>query len=260
MDVPFVICVDDEPSFAALTAKQLERKSNVEAQGFTDPNEALAAVSESVDCIVSDFDMPGMDGLELLETIREEHPELPFVLFTGKGSESVASEAISKGVTEYLQKSTRGGQYDVLANRVENAIEGYRTKRQLESQRSLVDRIVETMPYGVVVHDATGDVVVANEHARSIIGMPNDFLHLREYDGTDWALYDDDGSLLEQGELPVARILDGEASIDDETYVLESGDERNEIVLRAAPLLNDEDVTYVIVAFALVEAFDDIGA
>jgi DNA-binding NtrC family response regulator len=50
--------------------------------------------------------MPGVDGLEFLASVREEYPDLPFILFTGKGSEEIASEAISRGVTDYLQKET----------------------------------------------------------------------------------------------------------------------------------------------------------
>lgn len=48
--------------------------------------------------------MPGLDGLDVLERVRGEYPDLPFILFTGKGSEEIASDAISKGVTDYLQK------------------------------------------------------------------------------------------------------------------------------------------------------------
>jgi DNA-binding NarL/FixJ family response regulator len=75
--------------------------------------------------------MPGMDGIEFLQAVREEFPDLPFILFTGKGSEAVASEAISAGVTDYLQKDTGTNQYTVLTNRVRNAVK----RREAERER-----------------------------------------------------------------------------------------------------------------------------
>lgn len=65
--------------------------------------------------------MPGMNGIEFLESVRAIDEDLPFILFTGKGSEEVASEAISAGVTDYLQKQSGTDQYTILANRITNA-------------------------------------------------------------------------------------------------------------------------------------------
>ena len=82
--------------------------------------------------MVTDYDMPGRDGIEFLEAVREEHPELPFILFTGKGSEAVASETISAGVTDYLQKEAGTEQYAALATRIRNVVTRYRRERELQ--------------------------------------------------------------------------------------------------------------------------------
>ena len=66
-----------------------------------------------------------MDGLEFLERVREGHLELPFLLFTGRGSEEIAGRAISAGVSDYLQKGTGSDQLTVLANRIENTVEAH---------------------------------------------------------------------------------------------------------------------------------------
>lgn len=86
-------------------------------------------------CIVSDYDMPGQSGLDFLTTIRETHPRIPFILYTGKGSEDVAGDAISAGVTDYLQKETGSSQYTVLANRIKNAVASYLTSHVISVER-----------------------------------------------------------------------------------------------------------------------------
>lgn len=132
-----VLCVDDEPDFADLTATYLERRNGrFAAETATGPDGGSAVIEERPpDCIVSDYDMPKMNGVEFLRAVREDHPELPFILFTGKGSEEVASEAISAGVTDYLQKGSGTHQYTVLANRVTNAVAQARAEDQLQEER-----------------------------------------------------------------------------------------------------------------------------
>jgi PAS domain S-box-containing protein len=98
-------------------------------------------VADDFDCIVSDHDMAGENGIEFLETVRENHPDLPFILFTGMGSESVASDAIAKGATDYLRKQAGREQYELLANRITNAVEEYRAKKRAAN----LDRIRRTI-------------------------------------------------------------------------------------------------------------------
>lgn len=124
MDQITVLCVDDDPDLVALTASLLEAADErFETITETEPHTALERVeTEPVNCIVSDYEMPDMDGVSLLESIRDKFPDLPFILFTGKGSEEIASTAIAHGVTDYLQKDTGDEQYELLANRVSNAV------------------------------------------------------------------------------------------------------------------------------------------
>ena len=132
MDEIRVLHVDDEPAFADLTADFLERTDERFAvETATSVTAGLRALDEgpTVDCVVSDYDMPGRSGIDFLRAVREDRPDLPFVLFTGKGSEAVASEALRAGATDYLQKKTGTEQYELLANRVTNAVRQFRGRR-----------------------------------------------------------------------------------------------------------------------------------
>ena len=131
-----VLHVDDDPEFAEVASTFLER----EGDGFavetaTEVSAGLARLSEATfDCVVSDYDMPETNGIEFLEAVRDTYPDLPFVLYTGKGSEEVASEAVSKGVSDYLQKGHGTDRYTLLANRIENLVAQRRAEAGLESR------------------------------------------------------------------------------------------------------------------------------
>ncbi|SFR92791.1 PAS domain S-box-containing protein [Halomicrobium zhouii] len=143
-----VLHVDDDADFAEMVGMQL-RRQNEEITVVTETNvdDGLARLqTEDVDCVVSDHDMPGKDGLAFLRAVREAYPELPFVLFTGKGSEEIASDAISAGVTEYLQKETGTDQYAVLANRIEQAVSSDRAKRALEESERRLSTLISNLP------------------------------------------------------------------------------------------------------------------
>ena len=113
-----VLHVDDDPDLADMVAAFLEREDDrITVRTAPSARDGLDLLTEhEVDCIVSDHDMPGQNGIEFLRAVRKERPNLPFILYTGKGSEEVASDAISAGVTDYLQKESNTDQYAVLAN------------------------------------------------------------------------------------------------------------------------------------------------
>ena len=143
-----VLHVDDESGMRETTSMWLERVNERFAVRTADSAEAaLDRVDEEpIDCVVSDYDMPGTNGLELLEAVRNRHPDLPFILFTGKGSEEIASEAISAGVTDYLQKEVGTDQYTLLANRIERAVSERRTESALAESERMLSTLMSNIP------------------------------------------------------------------------------------------------------------------
>ena len=151
-----VLHVDDDSEFGALTAELLEREDErFSVTTAASAEEGLDRLADAAfDCVVSDYEMPGRDGIEFLRAVRERYPDLPFVLFTGKGSEEVASEAISAGVTDYIQKTGTADQYALLVNRIANAVGGRLARQEADWQRT----VLENMGEGVYVFD--GDYVL----------------------------------------------------------------------------------------------------
>ena len=142
-----VLHVDDEPEFLEMASSYLEHVDDtITVHAETDAEAALERYlrePETIDCIVSDYQMPGMDGLDLLEAVRARDPDVPFILFTGKGSEVVAADAIAAGVTEYMQKAVGSEHYRVLANRIANAVRQYRTDASFWTILSWYQRLCE---------------------------------------------------------------------------------------------------------------------
>jgi PAS domain S-box-containing protein len=170
-DAVRVLHVEDDPEFASLTATFLSRlddRFDVTTAASADAGLTRLA-EEPVDCVVSDFDMPGQDGIEFLESVRAVDEDLPFILFTGKGSEEVASEAISAGVTDYLQKQQGTDQFRLLANRIANAVEQYRSRQALEASRERLSLFIDKSPLGVIEWDESFEIVQVNERGEEIL-------------------------------------------------------------------------------------------
>ena len=100
-----VLVVDDSAVDRARAEGLLKKGVGLVTTRASNGREALAMIAaEKPDIVISDLQMPEMDGLELVETIRREHPGLPVILMTAHGSEETAIQALRKGATNYVAK------------------------------------------------------------------------------------------------------------------------------------------------------------
>jgi len=234
-----VLHVDDEPDFGELVATFLEREDDrFVVESATSASEGLDRLdADEYDCVVSDYDMPGTDGIEFLEEIRCKHPQLPFVLFTGKGSEEVASDAISAGVTDYLQKNTGTDQYTVLANRIENAVGHFHAEQELERQNDLFRKAQDLADVGAWEYDAQREELTWTEQVYEIHDLSPTFDPTPE---TAIGYYhpEDRGTMRDVFERAVE---DGEP-YDIEVRLLTDADEQCWVRTRGQPQLDDGEV------------------
>ena len=165
-----VLHVDSDPDFAETFTTRLERDDRFETGVATSASEGVDRLTGAeFDCVVSAYGLPDRDGIEFLETIRERGLELPFFLFTGEGSEEIASNAISAGVTDYFGKKSGTEQFSVVTNRIDQAVETFRTERELDATRRRYRKLVEQNLVGIyVIRD--GEFVYVNPKLAAIHG------------------------------------------------------------------------------------------
>jgi CheY-like chemotaxis protein len=166
-----ILFVDDERQLLSVLASNLEE--NIESLDVVTASNATEAVerleSIAVDCVVSDYKMPGSDGLELLERCRERDPDVPFILFTSKGSEDIASRAIDADVTDYLQKDLGAEQLTLLSNRIKNAVAERRAQAAAEDAVRHLQRIHDRVADGYLGLDEEFHITYLDEEAAVLL-------------------------------------------------------------------------------------------
>jgi CheY-like chemotaxis protein len=103
--MPTVLLVDDSPTDRTMIGGVLERHG-ITVRYAENGMGALKQLRRSPpDAVLTDMQMPQMDGLELVKAMRIEFPEIPVILMTGQGSETLASQALQQGAASYVPKS-----------------------------------------------------------------------------------------------------------------------------------------------------------
>ena len=134
-----VLYVDDEPAFLEVGKVFLERSGALAIETVSSAREALDLLGQRpCDAVVADYQMPGMDGIELLKEVRRHFGDVPFILFTGRGREGVVVEALNCGADGYIQKGGDSrSQFAELEHRVVQAVE---RRRAIQALRDSEER------------------------------------------------------------------------------------------------------------------------
>lgn len=151
-----ILHVDDEKNQLEFTKMFLEAlDEEVTVDSVSDPLEAIQLQGRnSYDVIISDYKMISMTGIELLQKVREKS-DVPFILYTGRGSEEVAESAFEAGVDDYLKKEAEPSHYQVLSKRIRQTVEKHRAEE-------LYRKVVEDSRDGIIIL-INGKIVFAND-------------------------------------------------------------------------------------------------
>ncbi len=145
-----VLVVDDSAMDRLLASSLIENLGGWSVLGAENGPEALAALDrQRPDLVLTDLLMPGMDGLELVQAIRANHPLVPVILMTGHGSEDIAIKALKAGAASYVPKKS-------LARDLEETLEQVMTASKVDrDQRRLVQFQTHQEAHFVLENDAT---------------------------------------------------------------------------------------------------------
>ncbi len=173
---PGILHVDDDRDFLDIFA--ISYKNWFEIVSCETGEDALRLLRENTfDAVLIDYDMPGINGLELLSKIKADTPEMPVFLFTGQGNEEVAREAFLLGASDYFTKDLTGiAHREKLAKSINNDIEILKTAREKKESEEKYRSYIDNAPDGVFVADEAGKYLEVNNAAVSITGYSKEEL------------------------------------------------------------------------------------
>jgi PAS domain S-box-containing protein len=173
-----VLHVDDELGLLKVAKQCLELQGPFHVDTANSVEEALAELEkERYDAVVSDYQMPGKDGLAFLKELRAAGNSIPFIIFTGKGREEVAVKAWNLGADHYVNKSGDPETvYCELAHCLQSSVGKHvaeaRTKETIWKLQTIYQNAVE----GISHVDTEENIVYANKAFADIVGYEQDQL------------------------------------------------------------------------------------
>ncbi|MGA2308690.1 MAG: PAS domain S-box protein [Candidatus Bathyarchaeia archaeon] len=177
-----VLHVDDEAGFSEIAKQCLEMQGPFQVDMATSVEEAKEKLKEETyDAVVSDYQMPGKDGLEFLKELRQSGNTVPFLIFTGRGREEVAIKALNLGADQYLNKN---GDPETVYCELGHAIRTTVERKRAAEERTCAEmalracgerygRLFDSTIEGILINGSDGKISSLNPAAANILGYSN---------------------------------------------------------------------------------------
>ena len=169
-DILRVLYVDDEPTLLEISKLYLERGGSFVVDTLLSAPEALVRLNTvRYDAIISDYQMPEMDGIGFLKALRTNGNTTPFIIFTGRGREEIVIQALNNGADFYLQKGGEPkSQFAELSHKIRQAVSRKRAEEALQESETRFRLVFETLPIGLWLADKKGTPLMGNPAAQQI--------------------------------------------------------------------------------------------
>jgi|GEM_PF-4802552 len=159
-----ILLVDNELQLLEITKSFLENLKKYKVDTSSSAKEAIEKIGmNKYDAIVSEYQMPEMNGIELLRWMRSQNDLTPFILNTGSGNEEVAIEALNTDANYYLKK---GGdlraQFTKLLALIEKAVQKNNPESELTLDKSTLTTSKLNLLSNITVHDIQNQIIVLN--------------------------------------------------------------------------------------------------
>ena len=173
-----ILLIEDNEIDVEIFIRALKKsKISMEVTHFLDPEEALSRLLEeasSFDVMITDYDMPGMDGLELCNEVLKKNIPIPIILLTGMGTEKLAVEALKAGVDDYVIKDMEGGYLELLPIVIPDVIENFQNRIAREKAEQALRKAHDELE--TKVEQRTRELKLAKEEAEKANQLKSEFL------------------------------------------------------------------------------------
>lgn len=170
-----LLVVEDDQYLREEILRVLSRRTNFQVTSACDGEEALRiSQDQRFDLLITDVRMPGIDGIELLERLKENRPSLVSIIITAFADEQATIKALKIGANDYIRKpfSIRD-----LINAIDRQITLLRLRKEAARNKKLMECIMSSVQAGVLAIDAHGIVVNLNRKAMDILDLEITELH-----------------------------------------------------------------------------------
>ncbi|MDD1702818.1 MAG: PAS domain S-box protein [Methanoregula sp.] len=173
-----VLYVDDESALLEVAKTFMEHSGEFRVDTATSAREAIGKLkAERYDAVVSDYFMPEMNGIDLLKYLRPRCNGMPFIIFTGKGDEDTAIEALNSGADYYIQKGTSPkNQFAELETRIRSAVARRQSERELRVSERKYRTLLESLTETIFSVNADGVITYASPSFGQFGYEPKDLL------------------------------------------------------------------------------------
>jgi len=180
-----VLHVDDDADFLAVAKQCLEEQSMFEVDTALSAEQALTKLKDTdYDVVVTDYQMPGKNGLELLREVRQQGKDVPFILFTCKGKEEIAIEALNSGIYRFIGKEGKAEvTYGEMKRTICDTVRENKTEKLFREAENTLRQITENTQDMLLLTDTNLVCTYASASHKWILGYePEEMVGKSVYD------------------------------------------------------------------------------
>lgn len=161
-----VLFVDDDEDVRNQVKMFLENgNSDIKLDVSGSYEEAIERLENcEYDAIVSDYHMPKKNGIHLLKYRNEKYVNTPFLIFTGKGKEKVAMDALNHGADRYITKEGPiSEKYSLLERAINREVERKKLEEDIDRSYKLIQKTLDSLPTAIVILNGNGEIIRKND-------------------------------------------------------------------------------------------------